>query len=283
VGFRLAVALDSPSFRAADWAAQVLAADAAGLDLVTFDDEFGGARPDAVLVAARVAPLTRQVGLMPVATTTHTEPFHLSTALATLDFVSGGRAGWLVAVSATEAEAALVGRRPVLPSAQAWAEAADAVEVVRRLWDSWADDAIIKDAATGRYIDRDKLHYIDFSGPFFSVRGPSITPRPPQGQPVIAALGAGHAFADLAFVQPGEAVAGPYFVDLPAAGVSPKDLTELHAAGATGFRLLTDDVPALVRDVLPGLGFEPSPPGSLRARLGLEPAVNRYAAEVRGG
>ena len=74
-------------------------------------------------------------------------------------------------------------------------EAADAVEVVRRLWDSWEDDAIIRDAATGRYIDRNKLHYIDFRGKYFSVKGPSITPRPPQGQPVVAALA--HATAHL--------------------------------------------------------------------------------------
>lgn len=282
MGFRLAVALDSASFRAADWEEQVLAADAAGFDLVTFDDRFGGARPDAVLVAARVAPLTRHVALMPVATTTHTEPFHLSTALATLDFVSGGRAGWLVEVSTTPAEAALLGRRPALSSAEALAEAADAVEVVRRLWDSWEDDAIIKDVPTGRFIDREKLHYIDFSGRFFSVRGPSITPRPPQGQPVIAAVG-DKEFADLAFVAPGEAATGPYFVDLPVADARPAVLAELHAAGATGFRLRTDDVPALVREVLPRLDFQPPPPGTLRERLGLAPALNRYAREARRG
>jgi alkanesulfonate monooxygenase SsuD/methylene tetrahydromethanopterin reductase-like flavin-dependent oxidoreductase (luciferase family) len=63
------------------------------------------------------------------------------------------------------------------------------VEAVRRLWDSWEDDAEIRDAATGRFIDRDKLHYIDFEGKHFSVKGPSITPRPPQGQPLVTALG----------------------------------------------------------------------------------------------
>jgi alkanesulfonate monooxygenase SsuD/methylene tetrahydromethanopterin reductase-like flavin-dependent oxidoreductase (luciferase family) len=61
--------------------------------------------------------------------------------------------------------------------------------VLRRLWDSWEDDAEIRDVATGRFIDRGKLHYIDFKGRWFSVKGPSITPRPPQGQPVVAALG----------------------------------------------------------------------------------------------
>jgi len=67
-------------------------------------------------------------------------------------------------------------------------EAADYVEVLRRLWDSWEDDAEIRDAATGRFVDRDKLHYINFEGRFFDVKGPSITPRPPQGQPLVTAL-----------------------------------------------------------------------------------------------
>ena len=81
--------------------------------------------------------------------------------------------------------------RPAGPElvAELFDEAADYVEVVRRLWDSWEDDAEIRDAATGRFIDRDKLHYIDFGGDYFSVKGPSITPRPPQGQPVVSALG----------------------------------------------------------------------------------------------
>jgi alkanesulfonate monooxygenase SsuD/methylene tetrahydromethanopterin reductase-like flavin-dependent oxidoreductase (luciferase family) len=106
-------------------------------------------------------------------------------------------------VSASPAEAAHFGRRS-FPSAglrdradpevarlvaALFDEAADYVEVVRRLWDSWEDDAEIRDVATGRFIDRAKLHYIDFTGAQFSVKGPSITPRPPQGQPLVAALG----------------------------------------------------------------------------------------------
>ncbi|MEV6304660.1 LLM class flavin-dependent oxidoreductase [Actinoplanes sp. NPDC051861] len=212
----LAAALDARHFTAGPWADLVRAADEARLDFVTIDDSFGpppgGARPDAVLVAARVAPLTRHIGLVPVATTTHTEPFHLSTALATLDYVSRGRAGWQPRVSGDESEASLLGRREPLGVEELFAEAADAVEVVRRLWDSWQDDAIIRDTATGRFIDRDRLHYIDFAGPYFSVKGPSIVPRPPQGQPVIAALAhvpvafafAGRA-ADLVFITPSDA------------------------------------------------------------------------------
>ena len=153
---------------------------------------------------------------MPVATVTHTEPFHVSKSIATLDYVSGGRAGWQARVSGTAHEAALFGRRDVqgvvgVPPARGgpFDEAGDFVEVVRRLWDSWEDDAVIRDVATGRYVDRDKLHYIDFVGKYFSVKGPSITPRPPQGQPVIAALAHGpriyefaSASADIVFVTP---------------------------------------------------------------------------------
>jgi alkanesulfonate monooxygenase SsuD/methylene tetrahydromethanopterin reductase-like flavin-dependent oxidoreductase (luciferase family) len=234
--FHLAVALDGHGwhpaawrtsrsdpaaiFTASYWAALAAEADAARLDFVTIDDTFGPpgddpgwvtGRLDAVLVAARIAPLTRHVGLVPVATTTHTEPFHLSTALATLDYVSRGRAGWQVRVSADPAEAALLGRREPLPVGALFDEAADAVEVVRRLWDSWQDDAVVKDLATGRFVDRARLHYVDFNGEFFSVRGPSIVPRPPQGQPLVTALA--HApvayefaarSADVVFVTPSD-------------------------------------------------------------------------------
>ncbi len=169
-------------------------ADAGGLDLVSLDDTLdppppGGPawpRLDALLALARVAPATRHVGLLATVTTTHTEPFHVSKNAATLDLVSGGRAGWRVGVSTTAEGARRFGRKGVQPTADLYAEADDAIEVVTRLWDSWEDDAVIRDVATGRYVDRDKLHYIDFEGPFFSVRGPSITPRSPQGQPLVA-------------------------------------------------------------------------------------------------
>ena len=141
-----------------------------------------------MLVAARVAPVTRHIGLIPVATVTHTEPFHVSKAIATLDFVSHGRAGWQVRVSSSRARGGSCSAAGTSQAGDLFDEAADAVEVVRRLWDSWEDDAVIRDVATGRFIDRDKLHYIDFSGKYFSVKGPSITPRPPQGQPVVTAL-----------------------------------------------------------------------------------------------
>ncbi|MFD7077750.1 LLM class flavin-dependent oxidoreductase [Nocardioides sp. NPDC059952] len=233
---RLAVALDGagwhpaawqePNARPQDlltpgyWAGLVQEAETGLLDFVTIEDSlsiqtdapFGVAddertdrvrgRLDAVLIASRIAPLTRHIGIVPTAIVTHTEPFHLSKAIATLDYVSRGRAGVRVQVAPRPRDAALFGRRefPEISYAdlgspageelirEAFAEAADYVEVLRRLWDSWEDDAEIRDVATGRFIDRDKIHYIDFEGLHFDVKGPSITPRPPQGQPVVAAL-----------------------------------------------------------------------------------------------
>lgn len=158
----------------------------ADADFVALADSFGpGHVLDAVAVAARVAPAVPGVGLVPTVTTTHTEPFHISKAIATLDLVSSGLAGWEPAVSRTPEEAAQFGRKHAAPPAELWREAAEAIEVVVRLWDSWEDDAVIRDAATGRYVDRDKLHYVDFTGEFFSVKGPSITPRSPQAHPLV--------------------------------------------------------------------------------------------------
>ncbi|CCH87595.1 Fmnh2-utilizing oxygenase [Modestobacter italicus] len=218
--FHLAVALDGAGWHPAAWREPdarptelltprywvdlVQEAERGLLDLVTIEDGLSlqstdrqgpdertdqvRGRLDAVQVAARVAPLTSAIGLVPTAIATHTEPFHLSKAIATLDYVSTGRAGVRVKVSSSPAEAAHIGRRAVLGTDDLFAEAADWVEVLRRLWDSWEDDAEVRDVATGRFVDREKLHYIDFEGRFFSVKGPSITPRPPQGQPVVAAL-----------------------------------------------------------------------------------------------
>jgi len=232
-------------FTAAYWKSLVADAERGKLDFVTIEDtltiqsadRFAAdertdqvrGRLDATLVAARVAPASASIGLVPVATTTHTEPFHVSKAIATLDYVSSGRAGVQIRGGGLGGEVALFGRRdfPELSwealqapevqqlIAELFDETADFVDVVRRLWDSWEDDAEIRDAATGRFIDRDKLHYIDFHGRWFSVRGPSITPRPPQGQPLVTALG--HSTvpyrlaarqADVVFVTPLDAAGG---------------------------------------------------------------------------
>ena len=188
------------AFTLAHLARAVALAEQGGLHFVTLDDGFGlqpggeaavRGRLDALLALAAVAPSTRSIGLVPMTDTTHTEPFNLAKNLATLDLVSAGRAGWWPNPTTAPEAAALFGRKPAPSSAEAWAETEDVIDVVRRLWDSWEDDAVIRDVATGRYVDREKLHYVDFEGRFFSVRGPSITPRSPQGQPVVFMSGEG--------------------------------------------------------------------------------------------
>lgn len=233
---RLAVALDGAGWHSAAWREPgarpealftpgywvqlAQRAEQAGIDFLTIEDSLAlqsddrftadedtravRGRLDALLIANRIAPNTERIGLIPTITTTHTEPFHVSTAVATLDYTSAGRAGWQARVSIREDEAAHFGRKKA-PGADSvrftsngaelndaatalFAEATEVVEVVRRLWDSWEDDAEIRDAGTDRFVDSAKIHTVDFAGENFSVRGPSITPRSPQGQPVIAAL-----------------------------------------------------------------------------------------------
>jgi alkanesulfonate monooxygenase SsuD/methylene tetrahydromethanopterin reductase-like flavin-dependent oxidoreductase (luciferase family) len=238
-------------FRPEYWVGLIQEAEWAGLDFITIQDSLllqstsdkhpegrtdrVQGRLDAVLIAARAAPETSRVGIIPVATTTHTEPFHVSKAIATLDYISRGRAGFQARISPSTLEAGQFGRRS--PAGEGGSgsngvrelesgetlmeEAADFVEVVRRLWDSWEDDAEIRDIATGRFIDRDKLHYIDFEGPWFSVRGPSITPRPPQGQPIVSVL----AHIDAAFRLAAQSADVVF--------VTPKSWQDAHALVAT--------------------------------------------------
>jgi alkanesulfonate monooxygenase SsuD/methylene tetrahydromethanopterin reductase-like flavin-dependent oxidoreductase (luciferase family) len=170
----------------------VLAAESAGFHAATFTDAPAPGRANALQRAAFAGPVTRSIALVPEVDTVYTEPFHISTQLASLDYVSGGRAGWIVTAAESPEAAAAVGRSSVTGAALGQ-EAAASIEVSRRLWDSWEDDAVIRDVATGRYIDVDKLHYVDFetpagfTGPGYSVKGPSIVPRPLQGQlPVLA-------------------------------------------------------------------------------------------------
>ncbi|SEJ32474.1 Luciferase-like monooxygenase [Arthrobacter sp. yr096] len=186
----LAIELDGAGYE--DLARAVLSAESAGFHVATFKDAPEAGRANALQRAAFASPLTRTIAVVPEVDTVYTEPFHISTQLASLDYVSGGRAGWIATAAVAPEAAAAVGRSFVEGDALAQ-EAAASIEVGRRLWDSWEDDAVIRDVATGRYIDVDKLHYADFetpadfSGAGYSVKGPSIIPRPLQGQlPVLA-------------------------------------------------------------------------------------------------
>ncbi|MFC8681832.1 LLM class flavin-dependent oxidoreductase [Microbacterium ureisolvens] len=239
--------LTSPRY----WRDLLRTADDAGLALATIEDALSltdrfepveglrrdrvRGRLDAVLIASFVAPLTRRIGLVPTVTTTHPEPFHVATGIQTLDYASRGRAGVRLVAGASAAERANFGRRTAgvdaLPASgrvedapgivAAFREAGEFADVLSRLWDSWQDDAIIRDAGTGRFLDADRVHDIEFEGEFFSIHGASIVPRSPQGRPLLTVLAhqtvpyrlaAEH--ADLVFVTPHGEGGRPGF-DLP--------------------------------------------------------------------
>lgn len=168
-------------------------AENAGFTLITLDDGAlpPGVPPDpvgrigAVERAAFVAASTSTVGIAPAVPLTYAEPFHVSGQLASLDHISVGRAGWVVTEEGRPEAARAWGRPVVADSAARRRESRDGVEVVRALWDSWEDDAVVRSVATSRYLDRDRLHYLDFTGESYAVKGPAIVPRPPQGQLVV--------------------------------------------------------------------------------------------------
>ncbi|OQM81996.1 Nitrilotriacetate monooxygenase component A [Rhodococcus sp. 66b] len=167
---------------------RVAAAENAGFTFATFDDSIlppSGdvvGRIDAVSRASYVAATTSTIGLVPVVGTTYAEPFHTSSQLATLDYSSRGRGGWLAVPVEDDAAARAWGRAPVTTESARQQEQRDSVTVVTDLWDSWEDDAVVRDYLSGRFLERDRLHYVNFEGDTFSVKGPSIVPRPPQGQ-----------------------------------------------------------------------------------------------------
>lgn len=164
-------------------------------DVLTIEDGFAlpsGDSFDAILLSNWLGARTRHAGILAGAPINFLEPFHVSTAIATLDYVTEGRAGLLAqSLAGTQAEAAkrATGNLNGFAANEARALQIDfdeALDVIGQLWDSWDDDAVIRDVESQRFIDGSKLRYINFKGSSFNVLGPSITPRPPQGQPVVA-------------------------------------------------------------------------------------------------
>lgn len=145
-----------------------------------------------------LATVTTHIGLTATASTTYNEPFHIARKFASIDHLSGGRAGWNVVTSVTDAEAKNFNLAKQPEHATRYRRAREFMEVVVGLWDSWEDDAFLYDKASGRYFDPDKLEILDHQGEFFSVRGPLNVARSPQGYPVVVQAGSsvdGRAFA----------------------------------------------------------------------------------------
>lgn len=161
-------------------------AEAARIDLLVLaesapDDPVP--RFDPLVVASWLAPHAGGVGLVPFTAALETEPFHLARAMSALDFLTGGRSGWQPGTGGRGASR--LGPAADIDADQALPKARDFVAATRSLWDSWDADALIIDAASGVYLDPDRVRPADYAGPWFQVRGPLNAARPPQGHPVL--------------------------------------------------------------------------------------------------
>jgi N-acetyl-S-(2-succino)cysteine monooxygenase len=153
---------------------------------------------DPVTLLSAIAAVTEHIGLVATATTSYNEPYNIARRFASLDHISGGRAGWNVVTSSNLSEAYNFGREAHFEHDERYDRAIEFTEIVCGLWDSWDDDAFVRDRATGRYFDPAKLHVLNHKGNHFSVRGPLNVARPPQGHPVIFQAGSSEAGRELA-------------------------------------------------------------------------------------
>ncbi|GAA2224496.1 LLM class flavin-dependent oxidoreductase [Herbiconiux moechotypicola] len=270
-------------------------AEALGFDLIVLDDPLeraadGRARVSPTDALAFLARRTTRIGLLATARSHYREPFHVAKEVATVDFISSGRAGLLVDPTRTAVADAHFPQAADLDPTELVAEAAEFAEVVSALWDSWEDGAEIREAVTGRYVDNTKIHHIDHSGRYFTVKGPLITPRPPQGQPplfLLDAPGSGRLAA-----LPGHRIE---FLPVPAVYVALAALAAARATSGTAagpvsgtegsLTLVLTTPPQLVGDILTALEIDPAvlgdtpgmAPSHLRERLGIPRPRSRYA------
>ncbi|RKW71835.1 LLM class flavin-dependent oxidoreductase [Galactobacter caseinivorans] len=321
----------------------VRAAEDAGAVAITLRDRLVAAEPDrathgldASIAAAALGPLTRGIGLIAEVPSAVSEPFHVATALQTVDHASLGRAALLLRPGLDGAEHDAVGRwplherprpapavanqaaapgGPVADGAQGTGDAPDAVaavlrdaddtlEAITRLWDSWEADAVIRDVASGRFLDRERIHDADFTGERFSIQGASITPRSPQGRPPVVLrvdgpelLPLARSRADVVIIPADDAslrdplVAGReqhqptplLWAELPLAQATPERLAELASLGFSGVQLLPtaqEQRPGTLRRAVAALtaGASHAASGTLRSALGLAPATNPHTA-----
>jgi FMN-dependent oxidoreductase (nitrilotriacetate monooxygenase family) len=145
-----------------------------------------------------LAGVTEHLGLVATGSTTFDAPYHVARRFASLDHISGGRAGWNIVTTSNPDAARNFGLTDHMEHGERYARAREFYDVVTGLWDSWADDAFIRDVENGIYFDPDKLHVLDHKGKYLSVRGPLNIARPVQGWPVIVQAGASDAGRQLA-------------------------------------------------------------------------------------
>jgi alkanesulfonate monooxygenase len=145
-----------------------------------------------------LAGVTQHIGLIATASTTYDQPYHVARRFASLDHISGGRAGWNIVTTYNPDAALNFGLEEEMAHSERYQRAREFYDVVTGLWDSFADDAFINDVEAGIYVDPAKMHVLNHKGKYFSVRGPLNIARPIQGYPVIVQAGASEAGRQLA-------------------------------------------------------------------------------------
>jgi FMN-dependent oxidoreductase (nitrilotriacetate monooxygenase family) len=213
-----------------------------------------------ITVLAAVAVATSRIGLVATASSTYTEPFNLARQFASLDHISNGRVAWNIVTSSLASSARNFGGETQLSHADRYARGEEFMRVVNALWDSWAEDAVIDDRASGQYAQADRVRPINHRGDFYQVAGPLNIPRCPQGRPVLVQAGSsdtGRRFAarhaDAVFTAClGKAKAQEFYADLKALivaeGRAPDDvlilpgLSPMIAATETEAQILAREV-----------------------------------------
>lgn len=155
-------------------------------------------RLEPLTLISALAMCTTRIGLAVTVSTTYSEPYNVARALASLDHISGGRAGWNIVTGSSPDAAANFGRDKHPPQAERYAMAAEYLAVAKGLWDSWDDGAIVGHKTSGVYVDPASMHVLNHEGPYYRVKGPLNITRPPQGYPVILQAGASDAGRDFA-------------------------------------------------------------------------------------
>jgi len=201
-----------------------------------------------------LAVVTEKIGLVATASTSFTEPYNLARQFASIDHLSHGRAGWNLVTSSDPDAAFNFGHVAPIPHADRYQRAEEFADVVLGLWDSWEDDAFVRDRESGRYFDPEKLHVLKHAGKHFRVRGPLNTPRSPQGHPVVFQAGSS---------EPG------------------KELAARTAEAIFTAQLTLEDAVAFYADVKGRLAKYGRSPDELKVMPGIFPVVGRTEVEAR--
>ncbi|PKQ04746.1 MAG: nitrilotriacetate monooxygenase, partial [Alphaproteobacteria bacterium HGW-Alphaproteobacteria-10] len=207
-----------------------------------------------VTLFAALSQVTTHLGFIATSSTTYEEPYTVARKFASLDHISEGRAGWNVVTSTGDATAQNFNRDVQDPHAERYARAAEHVAVVKALWDSWEDDAFIRDKRSGRFFDESRVHEIGHEGAHFKVRGPLNVARPAQGHPVI--------------VQAGQSEDGRSL-----AAASAEVIFTAHQS--------IDTAQAFYRDIKARVRAAGRDPGQVLIMPGVAPFVGRTEAEAR--